>query len=183
MTAPEDVRVEEVGARVEHLLDRLAERDRAGLALAEELVRELVGWYGAGLATILARLDAADPSARRELSDDPLVGGLLALHDHHPVPLRERVEAALDTCRPALASHGGDVRLVAVTDGVVRLRLEGSCDGCGASEVTLRHSVESAVLAAAPEVVAIDVDGAVPLGEGHAPPPGVALPLFPASAP
>jgi Fe-S cluster biogenesis protein NfuA/nitrite reductase/ring-hydroxylating ferredoxin subunit len=68
------------------------------------------------------------------------------------------VESALESVRPYLGTHGGDVELLEVNDeGVVRLRLLGSCDGCPSSSVTLELAVESAVEAAAPEVTSIEV--------------------------
>lgn len=164
--------VDVVGQRVEALLDELAAAGPGVARVAEELVGELVGLYGDGLGRLVDRLAATSPSALEELGEDPLVAGLLALHDLHPGALEERIEAALDTCRPYLDSHGGGVALVAIDDGVVRLQLEGTCDGCGASELTMTNAVEAAILAAAPEVVAIDVAGTVPPGQGHAPPPG-----------
>lgn len=151
--------VEAVGQRVEDLLDQIAGRDEVAAELTEELVRELMALYGTGLARILDRLQAADPAALRDMAADPLVSGLLMLHDLHPDDMAARVEAALEGVRPYLASHGGGVRLLDVSDGVARLRLEGSCDGCGSSQVTLQYAVEGAVLEAAPDVVRIEVEG------------------------
>lgn len=164
--------VEATGQRVEDLLDEIAGRDEVAAELTEELLRELMALYGAGLSRILARLAAAVPDALDDLAADPLVGGLLVLHDLHPSDARARVEAALDGVRPYLASHGGGVQVVGVGDGVVRLRLEGSCDGCGSSQVTLQHAVEGAVLEAAPEIARIEVEGAV----APAPAPGGLIP-------
>ena len=74
-----------------------------------------------------------------------------------------RVEQALESVRPYLGSHGGDVELLEVSDeGVVRLRLLGSCDGCPSSSVTLKLAVEGAIEAAAPEVTTIEVEEATP---------------------
>ena len=80
--------------------------------------------------------------------------------------------------RPYLESHGGDVELIAVipSEGIVKVRLLGSCDGCPSSSVTLKLSVEQAIHEAAPEIVDIQVEGYV---DPTAP---VAAPL-PASAP
>jgi Fe-S cluster biogenesis protein NfuA/nitrite reductase/ring-hydroxylating ferredoxin subunit len=154
------VNVEATGQRVERLLDEIADRDEVAAELTEELLRELMALYGAGLARILDRLRAADPDAPRQMSVDPLVGGLLLLHDLHPDDLSARIEAALDGVRPYLASHGGGVQVLDVADGIVHLRLEGSCDGCGSSQATLQYAVEGAVREAAPEVARIEVDGA-----------------------
>lgn len=170
--APDDVDVDGVGRRVEALLDELAAAGPGVERVAEELVGELVGLYGAGLARLVERLAATSDTAMADVERDPLLAGLLALHDLRPGALEDRIEVALDSCRPYLDSHGGGVSLVGVDDGVVRLQLEGTCDGCGASEVTMTNAVEAAILAAAPEVVAIDVAGTVPPGQGHEPPPG-----------
>ena len=103
---------------------------------------------------------------------DPLVGSLLTVHGLHPDDLADRVEQALDSVRPLLATHGGDVELLDIDRDLpaVRLRLLGSCDGCPSSASTLQFAVEEAILTAAPEVVLIDVDepfeGAVQGGGG-----------------
>ena len=62
--------------------------------------------------------------------------------------------------RPFLGGHGGDVELLEVDEdvGAVHLRLLGSCDGCPSSAMTLRLTVERAILEAAPEISVIDVD-------------------------
>lgn len=162
------VDVEVIAQRIEDLLDRIALADPKASQLAEALVRELVGLYGAGLQRILQQLQATAPDSVSRLAEDPLVAGLLVLHDLHPEDVRTRVEAALGRVRPYLASHGGGVQLLAVDDGVVRIRLEGSCDGCSASQLTLRHAVEEAVRAAAPEVDHIEADE--PTAPMHPPP-------------
>ena len=66
---------------------------------------------------------------------------------------------ALDDVRPYLGSHGGDVELLAVEDGVARVRLAGTCNGCPSSTVTLRNAIEDAILRAAPDVERIEAEG------------------------
>jgi Fe-S cluster biogenesis protein NfuA/nitrite reductase/ring-hydroxylating ferredoxin subunit len=77
------------------------------------------------------------------------------------VPLEERVQEGLDSVRPYMESHGGNVELLGIVDGVARLRLEGSCHGCAASASTLELAVEQALQATAPDLVGIDVEGVV----------------------
>ncbi len=151
----------DVGERVEALLARLSQQggDRAA-ATGDELVRLLVEFYGAGLERIV-EIVAAD---RRELldvlADDPLVESQLILHGLHPVGVDERIERALDRVRPYLGSHAGGVAYLGVDDeGVAHLRLDGSCNGCASSTVTVRMTIEEAVLGAAPEVAGIEVEG------------------------
>jgi Fe-S cluster biogenesis protein NfuA len=56
--------------------------------------------------------------------------------------LREEIEKALADVRPALQADGGDVELVDVEDGVVKVRLRGACAGCAFSQMTLTNGVE-----------------------------------------
>ena len=78
-----------------------------------------------------------------------------------PLDLETRVSQALDQVRPYLRTHKGDVELVGVIDGVVRLRMQGSCHGCPSSAMTLKNAIEEAIYAAAPDVAAIEVEGVV----------------------
>jgi Fe-S cluster biogenesis protein NfuA/nitrite reductase/ring-hydroxylating ferredoxin subunit len=151
-------------ARVEALLAEIeAMPDPAARDRAVEVVQALLDVYGEGLARIVAHLAAHDDGTMaRALADDELVAHLLMLHDLHPVPLRARVLGALDEVRPYLASHGGDVELLGVDDGIVRLRLDGSCNGCPSSTVTLKLAIEEAIHKAAPDVEAIEAEGARP---------------------
>ena len=66
--------------------------------------------------------------------------------------MREKVEAALEQIRPALLADGGDVELVDVNDGVVKLRLRGACCGCPMATMTLRHGIEQVLKEQVPEV-------------------------------
>ena len=59
--------------------------------------------------------------------------------------MREKVEAALEKIRPSLQADGGDVELVDVTDGVVKVRLTGACGTCPMSTMTLKAGVERIV--------------------------------------
>ena len=94
-----------------------------------------------------------------ELAGDPLVESLLLLHGLHPLDVDARIQRALDQVRPYLGSHAGGVQYLGVTDGVARLRLEGSCNGCPSSTVTVRLAIQGAVLEAAPEVTEVVVEG------------------------
>ena len=67
---------------------------------------------------------------------------LLAMYDLAPVDDRVLVEEALDEVRPYIESHGGEVELLDVEDGVVHLRLAGACVGCAGSAMTLKRGIE-----------------------------------------
>lgn len=149
----------EVGARIEALLAELRGASDEVAARAETLVSLLVRMYGDGLTRMVEGLD--DDTTRR-LATDPAVAALLVLHDLHPVGVEERIGEALDRVRPYLGSHAGGVEFLGVgDDGVARLRLQGSCDGCPSSAVTVQMAIEGAILEVAPEVVAVEVEGVV----------------------
>jgi len=66
--------------------------------------------------------------------------------------MEERVEAVLEEIRPALQADGGDVELVGVTEGVVKVRLKGACSGCPMSTMTLKQGIERLLKERLPEV-------------------------------
>jgi len=132
-------------ARVESLLERIEDDP-----LALEAVEAVVDLYGEALARLLG---GADPT------EDELLRHLLLVHDLYPVDIETRVRQALKDVRPYLGSHGGDVELLGVEDGVARLRLAGTCNGCPSSTVTLKNAIEEALLRAAPDLDRIEAEG------------------------
>jgi Fe-S cluster biogenesis protein NfuA len=154
---PPDLRA--TGERIEVLLEAASAGGRVARERAEELVRLVVDLYGAGLERLLEIVHEAgrlDDDLLDRLAADDLVAGLLAVHGLHPDDVVTRVARALESVRPYLGSHGGDVELVGLTDdGSVTLRMLGSCDGCPSSAVTLTLAVETAIRDAAPEVTAV----------------------------
>ncbi|HBU07643.1 MAG: hypothetical protein A2Y42_00555 [Omnitrophica WOR_2 bacterium GWB2_45_9] len=66
--------------------------------------------------------------------------------------MREKIEKALESIRPALQADGGDIELINVEDGVVKVRLMGACGGCPMSSMTMSQGVEQAVKKAVPEI-------------------------------
>ena len=66
--------------------------------------------------------------------------------------MKEKVEAVLEKIRPALQADGGDVELVEVTEGVVKVRLKGACSGCPMSKMTLKQGIERLLKEEVPEV-------------------------------
>ena len=66
--------------------------------------------------------------------------------------MRDKVEKALDSIRPALQADGGDIQLVSVENGVVKVRLIGACSGCPMSQITMTQGVEQAIRKVVPEV-------------------------------
>jgi Fe-S cluster biogenesis protein NfuA/nitrite reductase/ring-hydroxylating ferredoxin subunit len=167
--------VRQVGDRIEVLLGEL--RSSAAPAVTEkveEVVGLLVELYGAGLEHILELVNE-NPAVAAPLLDrfveDKFVESLLVLHGLHPVPVDARIEGALQSVRPYLGSHAGGVEYLGVDeDGVAHLKLEGSCNGCPSSTVTVKLTIEQAIAEVAPEVVRVQVEGVAEAPTGPATP-------------
>jgi Fe-S cluster biogenesis protein NfuA/nitrite reductase/ring-hydroxylating ferredoxin subunit len=162
------LRVQELQARLD------SSGDPATRDLAEELVSAVVQMYGAGLERIVGSLlDSGEEGEHLAagLAEDELVTALLLIHDLHPVPLRERVDGALEHVRPYMESHGGDVELLSLEEGVARISLRGSCSDCAASAVTLELAIKQALEEMAPDLAGLEVEGVAPA------PAGPSLPL------
>jgi Fe-S cluster biogenesis protein NfuA len=150
-------------SRMEGLLQGVERfKDPEDAAKTREIVRTLMEFHGAAVGRMLEML-ARDTAGGGEagihaLARDELVAALLLLYGLHPLDLETRVLEALEKARPHLRSHGGNVELLGIKEGVVRLRLQGSCHGCPSSAVTLRQTIENAVMEKAPDVAGIEVE-------------------------
>ena len=72
------------------------------------------------------------------------------------VVMREKVEKAIEKIRPFLQRDGGDIELVDVVNGVVKVRLKGACGCCPMSQMTLKQGVEKALKEDIPEIVKVE---------------------------
>ena len=70
--------------------------------------------------------------------------------------MKEQVQNALNEIRPSLQADGGDVELVDVEDGIVKVRLTGACGGCPMSQMTLKQGIEAYVKKKIPEIVSVE---------------------------
>ncbi|MGE3286104.1 MAG: NifU family protein [Pseudonocardia sp.] len=157
--APAEPTFEELARRVDEAVTAVTELEPGARKAADELKAAIEAVHRAGLVTIVRRLREGDATrtALFELVDDPVVHLLLSLHGivrPDPVTHANRV---LVEVRPQLQSHGGDVTLDRVEDGVAYVRLEGACNGCSMSSVTLRNLVESALVEGVPAITSVEV--------------------------
>src|SRR5215510_5591795 len=150
---------QQLSQRIERLIARIeAAPDPNVRADALELTRSLMELHGGALdrlMEIVAQAGASGYALMDDFAGDDLVASMLLLYGLHPHDLETRVRKALDKARPLMRSHGGDVELVGVAEGVVRLRLVGSCNGCPSSTLTLKLAIEQAIYDAAPDVTEI----------------------------
>lgn len=122
-----------VAERVSELLDWIDAFHRDGVGRLVEMIR---AWRG----EIFLEAVAADEYA----------GALLTAYglgeaEHVSAEAADAVAAAIDEVKPMIESHGGVIEVEDVTDGVVRVRLSGTCDGCPSSSATLTYGVEVAL--------------------------------------
>ncbi|MHB1938558.1 MAG: NifU family protein [Acidobacteriaceae bacterium] len=141
--------------RVDALVQRLdGSKDPELRAVALELVQCVMELHSAALDRMLGTIaqTSAGELALDAAIQDNLVASVLLLHGLHPDPMETRILRALEKVRPYLYSHGGDVEFLSVADGVVRLKLLGSCGSCPSSSITLKNAVEDALYDAAPDI-------------------------------
>jgi Fe-S cluster biogenesis protein NfuA len=133
-------------------LDQANDPEVRATALA--LVQSVIELHGAALQSLIDRC-LEIPGGERVLDEvlrDDLVSSMFLLHSLHPDDIETRVRRGIEAVRPYLKSHGGDCELVAVNDGIVRLRLHGTCGSCPSSSLTLKNAVEEALFQAAPDI-------------------------------
>ncbi|GAA2768189.1 NifU family protein [Streptomyces paradoxus] len=143
--------------RLDDLLEGLETAPGPTTRSATEAVALLTEVYGEALARVL---DHADDQLAERLAEDELLGHLMVLHDIHPEPAERRAARAVERLRPAVRERGGDVEWAGVEGQVARVRLTtggGGCgSGCGGGGSEVTDAVRAAVLAAAPELTAVE---------------------------
>ena len=70
--------------------------------------------------------------------------------------MKEKVQNSINKIRPMLQADGGDVELVDVADGVVKVRLQGACAGCPMSQMTLKNGIERFLKQEIPEIISVE---------------------------
>ncbi len=138
------------------VVNQLPEEERTK---ALDLKQAIEAFHKVGLTKIVQSLKA-DPRGKEllfELIDEPEIYALFLMHGIVRPSLPMRVSQVIDSVRPYMQSHGGDVELVEVQQDTVYIRLLGACNGCSMSAVTLREGVEEALLEHVPEIQNIEV--------------------------
>lgn len=153
---------------LEELIEELEQLDDAVSEKVFDLVNGIDALHRMALSHLSTALDerGIDPSELRD--DHPSIAWLF---DAYSVGVDEHAEAdrALDDIRPYIQGHGGEVHVLEVEDGIVRLRLTGACSGCTASDITLTEGIEEALRENFPGFVSVVVEEDEH-AEEHAPP-------------
>ena len=158
-TLPEDREVEDLASALDQAIASVELLDGPQRAAADAVRSAQDDLHRAVLVHVVRSLKA-DERGREllfELVDDPRVRMVLLMHGLiRPDPLTAAREA-LDAVRPQLQSHGGDVSLDRIEDGIAYVRLSGACNGCSMSAVTMRNGVEQALKERVPGVQGVEV--------------------------
>jgi Fe-S cluster biogenesis protein NfuA len=147
---------------IERLVQRVTDLpDGEARSTALELLQAVMDLHGSVVNRIVEVLSESEAgrTSLSKLGSDPLICGLLVLYGVHPVSLEERVGRAIEKVRPQLHKHGGSVELLQISDGVVRLSIQSSGQGCHSSPEALKQTLDQAIREAAPEVVEIIAEG------------------------
>jgi Fe-S cluster biogenesis protein NfuA len=136
--------------------------DPASRATSRELVQLLMELHGTGLEKMIEIVFHAGDRGQHiidEFARTPLVGSLLILYGLHPEDLPTRVTRAVERIQPTLRKQGSDVELLAIDEGIVRVRIEAGGHACGSTVKNLRSTVEEAIYEAAPDITSLVVEG------------------------
>lgn len=150
---------EELAAAVDEAVRDVADLEPEARAAAERLQEVIEAFHRPALVSIVRTL-RDDPRGKEllfDLVDQPEVRAVLALQGIIKADPLTRANQALAGVRPYLHSHGGDVELVRVEHGVAHVLLQGACNGCSMSAVTLREMVEEALVEAVDEIDRVEV--------------------------
>ncbi|WP_432989632.1 NifU family protein [Dactylosporangium sp. CA-233914] len=150
---------EELAKAVDDAAAAVAQLHGAPRKAADDLRTAIEAAHRAALVTIVRRLrtDETGRALLFELVDDPMVHLLFSLHGIiRPDPVTA-ARSALEEIRPGLRGHGGDVELVRIAEGTAYVAFSGACNGCSMASVTMRDSVEQALLRAVPSISSVEV--------------------------
>ncbi len=149
---------------IERLLSEIeAAADPSLRGTVRELVQLVMDLHGAGFERALDLTRAAGPigdNLLAKFSGDDLIASLLVLHGLHPLSLEARIERALERASTRLRPHQGEVELLAIQDGAVRVRLRANGHGCGSAAEALKEIVEDCIYQAAPDVAELTIEDA-----------------------
>lgn len=154
----EEVSLEKLLQDIQSLESIVAQWDERERMTVRALKRAIDDLNKEGIARLIRALKKSPEamSALKEAVSDEIVYSVLRHHELVKPSLQERIESALDSVRPMLQAHGGNVELVSVEPpSKATVRLIGACSGCPASELTLSEGVEKAIKEQCPEIIEI----------------------------
>jgi Fe-S cluster biogenesis protein NfuA len=131
-------------------------------ASAKALVQLILDLHATGLERVMEIVADSGDHGQRTIDDlgrDPLVSSLLVLYGLHPLDLESRVMQAVEQVRPKVRKGGGELELLSMEEGVIRLHLQVTGHGCASTGKTLKAMVEDALYEAAPDAARLQIEG------------------------
>jgi Fe-S cluster biogenesis protein NfuA len=153
------VKVQRIGELVAELENISDAESRAS---AKALVQLLLDLHAVGLERALEVIAKNDDSGQRIIDDlgrDPLVGSLLVLYGLHPLDLEGRIAQAVEKVQPRVRKGGGELELLTIDGGTVRLQVQITGHACGSTGKTLKSMIEDALYEAAPDMGRLVIEG------------------------
>ena len=153
------LKVQRIGGLVADL-EKIA--DPESRASAKALMQLLLELHAVGLERTLAIIAGNGESGLRLIEDlgrDPLVSSLLVLYNLHPLEMEARITQAIEKVQPRVRKGGGELEILGIEGGVVRLHLQVTGHACGSTKTTLKQMVEDALYEAAPDMSGLVIEG------------------------
>lgn len=148
--------------RIESLLGELESAgDPASRTKVKELIQNVMDLHGTGLnrcLEIVSDAGEAGDAIIQKLGRDEIVSSLLVLYDIHPDDFETRVERGIEKARAVAQSRGASLRMIAIGEGTVRVRIAMSGHGCGSGGKELEAAVREILFDAAPDAVEVLVE-------------------------
>jgi Fe-S cluster biogenesis protein NfuA len=149
--------------RIGELVDGLENiADPEARASAKALVQLLLDLHGTGLERMMEVVAKSGDTGQQTIDDlgrDPLVSSLLVLYGLHPLDLESRVAQAVERVRPQVRKGGGELDLLGIENGAVRMRLQVTGHSCGSTGKSLKKLVEDSLYEAAPDMTLLSIEG------------------------
>lgn len=159
---PSDNEIAQLSSRIDDLVQRVEMiADPAVRANVIALIQSLLELHGRAIGRLSELLLQSGETGRKILDDfasDEVASGLMLLYECHPESLETRVEKAVNRIQENVRSSGGDVKVLGIDSGRVRIRITGSGSGCGGSQSAVKKTVEDIVYSFAPDVTAIEIE-------------------------
>ncbi len=159
LTTEKTPNLEDLIAEISRYEQIVNQWDKNQQVVVERLKESIETLHKEALTRLIKTVKKEALPALREAVEDEVVYGLLRYHDliKPPThPLEKRIEQALETVRPGLKSHHGDVELVAIKlPDTVEVKLVGTCSNCPASTLTMKQGVEQAIKTYCPEITKV----------------------------
>ena len=148
---------------IEELVEQIQQFPNPNMqALLAECMEAVLTLHSSGLERIFELIETTEggiDDLKLNLLEDDFIKGLLIIHGLHPQDLETRLYRALDKVKPYMDSHGGSVKVLSLENGVAKLKLEGSCDGCPSSVSTLELGIKEAIEEECPDLMGLEVEG------------------------